>query len=262
MKTPSTARKSDTFLRPNTETRSRLSEPTCRPNLAGSEGDARLRSTLSTPKETLRERLSRVFNEDVKAKRKKSADLSNAMTTTATEQKPSGEMYQRKATSTASGLLSGAASVYSLPLKEVPDRKSSLATARQASLEDFPSWRLPGPAAAGRSIPPRGRAESPVKRSAAKDAVSSDGLRPSPSLTFIRPSPPLRLLEQGNISHRRLQLSMVLKTPLFVGGGTVEGDVKIAIDQSENTRDKSKPLLVSKLSVDVMGVEEVSDGRK
>jgi len=55
---------------------------------------------------------------------------------------------------------------------------------------------------------------------------------------------------------------MVLKTPLFVGGGTVEGDVKIAIDQSENTRDKSKPLLVSKLSVDVMGVEEVSDGRK
>lgn len=72
----------------------------------------------------------------------------------------------------------------------------------------------------------------------------------------------MRLLEHGNITHRRLQLSTVLKAPLFVGGGTVEGDVKIAIDQSENIRDKSKPLLVSKLSVDVVGVEEVSDGRK
>lgn len=157
---------------------------------------------------------------------------------------------------------SAAASVHSLPLKNVPDRHSSLASSQQASLQDFPSWRLPPMAAAGKVIPHRGRADSPVKRSVAKDPVSSDKLRARPSRTFIRPIPPLRLFEAGSITHRRLQLEVQLRAPLFVGGGTIEGEVKVVVDKDAPRTKTSTPLLISKLSVDVIGLEEASDSRK
>lgn len=117
-------------------------------------------------------------------------------------------------------------------------------------------------AAAGFCVPDRGRAESPIKRSTAKDAVSSDSVRVVPCKTFIRSTPPLKLLEHGSINHRRIQMSTNLKAPLFVGGGTIEGEVRLSIDESENKQDQSRPLLISKLSVDVVGLEETSDGRK
>ena len=157
---------------------------------------------------------------------------------------------------------SSTASSHSLPLKDVPGRTSSLATFQQASLQDFPSWKIPPFAAAGFRIPDRGRAESPIKRSIARDAVSSDNARTVPCKTFIRSTPPIKLLENGNIHHRRIRISTNLKAPLFVGGGTVEGEVRLSIDEIDNKRDHSRPLLISKLSVDVVGLEEISDGRK
>lgn len=157
---------------------------------------------------------------------------------------------------------SSAASVHSLPLRDVPDRSSSLITSNQASLQDFPSWRIPPSAAAGLRIPDRGRAESPVKRSAAKDAVSSDTVRAAPCKTFIRSAPPIKLLEQGSINHRRIRLFTNLKAPLFIGGGTIEGEVSLCIDKDEQKKDQLRPLFISKLSVDVVGLEEISDGRK
>lgn len=254
-----TARKSDTFLHTNSAAKSRPSESTVRPQLLGNDQHTKLEGDSSTSKEALRERLSRLFSEP---KRRESIDLSNATGVASAKQKQSGDPQHEMINSSTSGLRSGAASVHSLALKDVPDRRSSLAPASQGSLQDFPSWRLPGPAAAGRCVPPRGRAESPIKRSISKGPISSDALRPSSSRTFIRSTPPLRLLDLGNITHRRLQLSTSLKAPLFVGGGTVEGYVKLAIDHPENSKDRSKPLHISKLSVDIVGVEEVGDSRK
>ena len=255
-------RKSDTFLRPKSETKSRTSETTVRPGLSRDDQYPKAGKESSTSTEALREGLSRLFNDDTDPQRKKSTDLANALHNTSIQQRQSAETGDGNTAGSVQGLRSGAASIHSLPLKDVPARTSSLAPSRQASLQDFPSWRLPGPAAAARFVPPRGRAESPIKRSISKDAVSSDALRPSPSRTFIRSSPPLRLLEHSSITHRRLQLSSDLKAPLFVGGGSVEGDLKLSIDQCDYMKSRSKPLLISKLSVDIVGVEEISDGRK
>lgn len=155
-----------------------------------------------------------------------------------------------------------AASIHSLPLTDVPDRKSSLAHSRQASLQDFPSWRLPPPTAEGKMIPPRGRAESPIKKSIARDGATSDAARPVSERTFIRNRPPIKVLENGNSTHRRLQISTHLNAPLFVGGGTIEGHVSLSIDQADTGREKSRPLLISKLSIDIVGLEELSEGKK
>lgn len=209
---------------------------------------------------TIRERLSRMFDENVRPKRRRSTDFMGAVKHTLHLHGDAAKI--RSTSSEIMSHRSAAASVHSLPLKDVPDRHSSLANSQQASLQDFPSWRLPPIAAAGKTIPHCGRADSPVKRSIAKDPVSSDTIRSRPSRTFIRPIPPLRLIEAGIITHRRVQLLTHLKAPLFLGGGTIEGQIKLAVDQDTARKAKSQPLLISKLSVDVVGLEETSEGKK
>jgi len=49
---------------------------------------------------------------------------------------------------------------------------------------------------------------------------------------------------------------------MFVGGGTIEGQIGISIDQQTVLRGKKKTLLISKLSVDVVGLEEIYDGQR
>ncbi|KAK5070914.1 hypothetical protein LTR64_003888 [Lithohypha guttulata] len=252
MKTPSMIKKSDIFLRQSSETRTRRSESTFRPLgvIHPTPLEPKVQPALSA--DGLRERLSRMFDENVKPKRRQSTDFAGAVQASLQTQ---GDAAKDRSSEVFSHR-SGAASIHSLPLRDVPVRNSSLPDSTQASLQDFPSWKLPPAAAAGRAIPPRGRADSPIKRFIAKDFVSSDTARPIQSRTFIRPSPPLKLLEHGSINHRRIQLSTQLKAPLFVGGGTIEGEVRLTINQ-DNTRDRSRPLLISKLSVDVVGLEEV-----
>ena len=57
---------------------------------------------------------------------------------------------------------------------------------------------------------------------------------------------------------------MSLQTPahLFVGGGTIEGHILLTIDGGSARKTKPKPLFISRLSIDVLGVEEVTDGRR
>lgn len=167
------------------------------------------------------------------------------------------------------GLGSRATSARSLPLRDVPERRSSAsvlghdaAASRQSSMQDFPSWKLPPPSAAGQVIPSRGRASSPVRRALRRDAVSSEALRSTSSKTFIRTAPPLDILDVGNSRHGRVDMSLRLPAPLFVGGGTVEGQISLTIDGGTIRKNKPKPILISKLSVDIIGVEEVSDGRR
>jgi hypothetical protein len=168
------------------------------------------------------------------------------------------------------GLGSRAPSALSLPLTDLPLRRSSAsflgghsATGSQnVSVSDFPSWKLPGPAQAGQSVPTRGRADSPVRAASRKDAVTTELLRHSESRTFIRTSAPLDVIENGNLRHPRVDMTVRLPSPLFVGGGTIEGQITLKVDMNAANKSKLKPMHISKLSVDIIGVEEVSDGRR
>lgn len=152
------------------------------------------------------------------------------------------------------------ASTTSLPLQQIPDRTSSLnAPSRQHALGNA-AGVFPPVGADGLLVPSRGRAESPVKRTVVTHSVSSDVARFSPSKTFIRTRPPLKSLDTGT-HHSRVTVTSHLPSKLAVGGSTVEGVLTIGIDQHEH-KPSSKPLLLSKLSVDVVGMEQVSDGRK
>jgi hypothetical protein len=57
-------------------------------------------------------------------------------------------------------------------------------------------------------------------------------------------------------------MSLRLAAPLFVGGGTIEGQIRLTVDRGTLQRSKLNPIYISKLSIDVIGVEEVSDGRR
>jgi hypothetical protein len=168
------------------------------------------------------------------------------------------------------GLGTRAPSALSLPLTDVPLRRSSAsflgghsATGSQSvSVSDLPSWKLPGPTQAGQSVPSRGRSDSPVQAAIQKDALASELLRHAASRTFIKTSPPLDVVENGNLRHPRVEMTVKLPSPLFVGGGTIEGQVALKVDANTSTKSKLKPIHISKLSVDIIDLEEVSDGRR
>ena len=163
-----------------------------------------------------------------------------------------------------------APSALSLPLTDVPLRRSSASFlgghsttgSQNVSLSDFPSWKLPGPAQAGQIVPPRGRADSPVKAASRRDATTTELLRHSSSRTFIRTSAPLDVIENGSLRHPRLDMTVRLPSPLFVGGGTIEGQINLKVDAHATNKSKLKPMHICSLSIDIIGVEEVTDGRR
>lgn len=237
---PNLARKSDTFL--HAGLKQQLAGPTRDDarSLGGHRKDPQGSSTF----DLLQPRLSQMFDDRIARRERRSVDIIHAF-----DHRRNGH--------------SGVIEPQQLSQKQVPNRQSSLANSRQASLQDFPSWRLPPPNTAGKIVVDRGRADSPLKKSVAEDTISSDTIRSSPSRTFVRPSPPMLLLQNGSISSKRINLSIDLNAPIFVGGGTIEGKINVVVDrnQLDHTK-KRKDLLISKLSVDVVGCELMSDGRK
>ncbi|EXJ73018.1 uncharacterized protein A1O5_04167 [Cladophialophora psammophila CBS 110553] len=167
------------------------------------------------------------------------------------------------------GLGSRAASAVSLPHRPVPERKSSasilsrsLGGPVQASMRELPTWRIAELDGADTLVRDKGRAESPVRRSIGRAAQSSEILRPAFTRTFIRTSPPHEVLDHGSSRHPRVELSVSVPSPLFVGGGTVEGQLTLQVDGGVARKPKTKPIYISKACVDVIGVEEVNDGRR
>ncbi|KAL2397046.1 hypothetical protein ABEF95_011896 [Exophiala dermatitidis] len=160
-------------------------------------------------------------------------------------------------------------SAISLPQRQVPERRSSasifsrgLGGSGQASMQELPTWKTHELDDSAQIVPDRGRAESPVRVAINRSAQSSEILRPSAARTFIRTTPPHEVLDNGSIRHPRVDLSVRLPSPLFVGGGTVEGEIAIQVDGGVPRKSKMKPIYISKASVDVVGVEEISDGRR
>ena len=155
---------------------------------------------------------------------------------------------------------------YTVPLSRVPERISSKNQLRvrlpQAqALEDTPgpfdgsSYSRRG---LGHTIPSCGQSTSPVRSTACRyDPVSSD-MRRIPSRTFVRSVKPIGLLDVPMLTHPRVSLEMRIMAPLFVGGGTVEGEVQVVIDGGTR-KDRQKParseITIARICVDIMGVE-------
>lgn len=153
----------------------------------------------------------------------------------------------------------GGSSVYSIPMGSVPPRSSS----KPRKEPSMPLARAPllGPAPSkgtGYTIPNRGHSQSPVKEVAARlNAVTSDQSRRIPSRTFIRASQPSDILEFPTHRHPRITLDLQLGASLFVGGGSIEGNVRLVVDDAERVRHK-RALAIARISVDLLGVEEMS----
>lgn len=169
----------------------------------------------------------------------------------------------------ATGLGSRATSAISLPHRHVPERRSSasifsrgFAGSGQVSMHELPTWKVPELDGTNNVIPNRGRAESPVRRAISRAAQSSEMLCPSITRTFIRTTPPHEILDNGSSRHPRVDLSVSIPSPLFVGGGTVEGQISVQVDGGVPRKPKAKPIYISKASVDIIGAEEISDGRR
>lgn len=75
----------------------------------------------------------------------------------------------------------------------------------------------------------------------------------------MRPIRPLDMLEVPELSHVRVSIDTHVTAPLFMGGGTVEGQIQLKIDGgSATSRRKSRPAMsIGRIAVDVLGVEAV-----
>ncbi|TIA59770.1 hypothetical protein D6C77_04624 [Aureobasidium pullulans] len=155
-------------------------------------------------------------------------------------------------------------SLYSIPISSIPARQSSNIRERPRHHRSTTSRSSPTPLQrnASRTIPYRGTSHSPVKQVRARlDAVGSDTSRRVPSGTFIRNPVPRDILEFPTHRHPRIGVDLQIGAPLFVGGGTVEGYVRVIVDEADKARNK-KSLTLGRIAVDLVGTEETSSNRK
>ncbi|KAM0719838.1 hypothetical protein Q7P37_003973 [Cladosporium fusiforme] len=170
-----------------------------------------------------------------------------------------------------------ASSCYAIPHSSVPRRSSSqvhasgtnIAHSRKPSVRSIrtdgihqsnsPSHVAPHSKFA---ITNHGSSRSPVKDAGRRlNPVSSDVARKMPSKTFIRTPAPTDILEFPVYRHPRVKLDLHTSAPLFVGGGSVEGHVKITIDDNEWMKHR-RSLGVAAITIDLVGFEEVADHRR
>lgn len=159
-------------------------------------------------------------------------------------------------------------SFYSIPHSSVPRRSSSQTHARRPTKNHTRNQSIratppPGhPKFEGITIPNRGHSRSPVKETGLRlDAVKSDAGRRIPSRTCVRTPHPTDILEFPSYRHPRLKLELQVSAPLFVGGGSIEGHVKITVDENERIRSR-RSFGIGAISVDLLGFEEMSSGRR
>ena len=163
----------------------------------------------------------------------------------------------------------GATSTMSLPLSSVPERKSSRARLQRrssqlsrSSVEFLPL--PPAPARGlGHTVSVRGQSRSPVRSAVARLNPVSSTTQRVPSRTYVRLVKPLDILDVPQLSHPRVVLAIRIAAPLFVGGGTIEGQVNLMIDGGRSSgRHKNRSAIsIGRLSIDVLGVE-VGHGRQ
>ena len=144
------------------------------------------------------------------------------------------------------------------PLKRIPERRSSRLFHPQDPSSNTGEAFVPLPAAPISSFGPtlkppdlvtlRGRSVSPIRRPTARGRSSR---------TYIPAVLPTDILDVPKLTHPRLSLDVRLSAPLFMGGATVEGDVRILIDRgfSDRRRSSLPSLKLQRVSVSVVGIE-------
>ena len=158
-------------------------------------------------------------------------------------------------------------SIYSIPLGNIPSRSSSkeykrkLATPPKQSLtiSREPAVLLSQPHAPFLSIDNTRQAVSPIKgASSRKTSIDPQKAPRIPSKTIIKRDNPSteHLLQSPNLPHPRLKVDLLLAAPLFVGGSSVEGVIRIVVDDAEKVRHR-KMLTLERVSLDLIGVEEI-----
>ena len=159
-------------------------------------------------------------------------------------------------------------SFYSIPHSSVPRRSSSQTRAQRPARNHArnPSIRAAPPPTLpkfeGFTVPNRGQSRSPVKEAGLRlDAVKPDNGRRVPSRTYIRTPHPSDILEFPSYRHPRMKLELQVSAPLFVGGGSVEGQVKVVVDENDRLRSR-RSLGIGAISVDLLGFEDMSGSRK
>ncbi|KAI5847731.1 hypothetical protein DFP73DRAFT_351514 [Morchella snyderi] len=90
------------------------------------------------------------------------------------------------------------------------------------------------------------------------ESASAEETNPPPiAKTFVRPIPPLELLDYPVIFNPRVTMNMATSSPLYVGGGCVDGRLNIHI---RGTR--LDDIRLGRIGIDIVGVEEISFFRK
>jgi hypothetical protein len=160
-------------------------------------------------------------------------------------------------------------SAYSLSLENVPSRSSLRHRIDVPPHERrIPHLRLPvppNPSASstfplepplrvmGSSIPGHRDYCSPVK----KPLLQHRGIG-----TFIRTTHPnIDLLDYPTHRHPRLTVELHVGSSLFVGGASIDGNVRITVNELERSRHR-RQLAISRISIDLLGVEEASGGKR
>ncbi|KAL6157919.1 hypothetical protein ACJBU6_03729 [Exserohilum turcicum] len=174
-------------------------------------------------------------------------------------------------------------SVYSIPAGTVPPRSSSRSRAHSAprprQLQQAPPMNMipatvtktpsavqnrpPSPPKTRTNVIPNcGHSHSPIRHIAARfDPITHDTNRRIPSKTFVREPLSKEILEFPSHRHPRIELGLDLSAGIFVGGGSIEGTVQINIDDAERIRHK-RTLDIARISIDLLGTEEVSGNRR
>lgn len=159
-------------------------------------------------------------------------------------------------------------SFYSIPHSSVPQRSSSQTHARQPA-----KGHCRRPSVRGHAVPRKGaldgfivtnhgQSRSPVKEVGLRlDPVRSDTGRRVPSRTCMRTPHPVDILEYPTYRHPRIKLELHVSAPLFVGGGSIEGYVKMTIDANERLKSR-RSLGIGAMAVDLLGFEDMVNGRK
>lgn len=154
-------------------------------------------------------------------------------------------------------------SIFNVPASSVPPRSSSRhATKRSISIPRAPAVILPTPRAPFRCIRNEGQTQSPVREVAERlDPFFDHGRVPSKTIVKIENFNATDILDNPMHYHHRIKMDLLIVAPLFVGGSTVEGTIRLVIDEAERTRQR-KTLTMERLQIDLIGVEEVSGGRR
>ncbi|KAF2210899.1 hypothetical protein CERZMDRAFT_113050 [Cercospora zeae-maydis SCOH1-5] len=158
------------------------------------------------------------------------------------------------------------ASFFSIPPSSIPRRSSSFQRQRPTGHSRIPSVHTHSAPCSDRQqqflVPNRGPSQSPVKQAGLRlDPTTSDAARRIPSRTQIRAPPPVEILDFPQHKHPRVKLELQVSAPIFVGGGSIEGFVKITVDDNEQSRAR-RPLGIGGLAVDLLGIEQISINRK